>query len=145
MKEFKGIDIEEWRAKEWEEYLSNLDVPLTEKLLDDPIAVEQLSTQDHENGFSKLIGQNYTPKLGGLYAIIIEELTPLQRNVITQIYWNSMSLSEIARELGTSKVAVLYTRDRALAQIRKKLLNFQENENRRLKGDRETSEAKGTA
>lgn len=114
-------NLKQWRADEWEEYLSNIDVPLTEKLLDNPRAVENLSNEDYQKGFAQLIGQNYTPNLAKLCALIIEELTPLQKEVITQIFWQHRTLGEIARELGKSKTAIFSARDRALAQIKKKL------------------------
>lgn len=119
-------DIEQWRANEWEEYLSNIDAPLTEKLLYNPKAVENLSNEDYQKGFAQLVGQNYTPNLAELFALIIEELTPLQKEVIDRIFWQCQSLGEIAREFEKSKTAVRKVRDRALVQIKVKLKAFQE-------------------
>lgn len=131
------LNMKGWSAEEWEKYLSELETPLTEKLLDEPYAVEQMSIERHEEGFSSLMGQNYTPHLKGLYGMVIDTLTPLQQKVITDIYWNHRTLGEIAKEMGVSKTAINQAKGRAEYQIKKRLDNFQQNQLQRLQQEKE--------
>lgn len=131
MKNEKPINVENWSTEEWESYLSKLEAPQREDLLADPTSIENLNSDYYLENFSNLIGQNYTPNLRDLCASIMEKLTPHQQQIITEIYWNDKSAQELSKEMGLSRTAIRKAKERAELQMKKYILNLQENQNRK--------------
>lgn len=137
MNNIKPIDIENWSTDDWETYLSSLEAPQREKLLDNPQTVENMNSDYYLENFSSLIGQNYTPQLKELCGSILDRLTPHQQKIITEIYWNNKNAEELGRELGVSGTAVRRVKERAETQMKKYILNLQENQNQEIEQDNE--------
>lgn len=44
-----------WNSDEWEKYLSSIETPLREEYLQDPLDVEHISNEDHNENLIKSI------------------------------------------------------------------------------------------
>jgi len=58
----------EWSANQWEAYLTELEVEQTETLLNQAGIVEAMPEDYYQEGFSELIGTNYSEKLSNMWS-----------------------------------------------------------------------------
>lgn len=48
---------------------------------------------------------------------IVDALPPAERHIVTALYWEQMSLREIAEEIGVHHTTIMRIRDRAFQRI----------------------------
>ena len=109
----------EWSANQWEAYLTELEVDQTEVLLNQAGIVEAMPEDYYQEGFSELIGTNYSEKLSNMIALLMQALTERQQAVLKLLFWESKTIGEVSIQLGISRAGVKDLRDRALAKISK--------------------------
>ena len=108
----------------WEEYLFEFEGSQKEILLDNPKQIEKMTDQQFKEGFSDLIGTNYSPHLEKLIKKMMDELTDKQRQVLLKIYWESKTEREVADSLGVAKSSVHDIKKRAQVKIGQMLLTL---------------------
>ena len=119
--EIKAI-CSQWNSQTWEDYLSSLEAPQTELLLDDPDTIDEYSQE--EFSLSNIMSTaNDFPRLKELISKILGHLPKNQRIVIHSIFWEGIGVNNLAKKTGVSKSAIQQTRDRALKQISRILLD----------------------
>ncbi len=116
-----------WSASDWETYLdSTVDVKQKELLMENSSMMgrlsENLSQEDHEKVFSPATDPKNFLHLEEILGEIINQLSENQRQVLHHIFWENLSLGGASKKLGVSRVAVKYTKDRALKRISDLLL-----------------------
>lgn len=118
MKNYKS-----WNAVEWEEYLTSIESNQTEMLLIDPNMTELMSEEKFREGVTNVMGQNYSPKLNGMISVLMDGLSEKQKKVLHHIFWESLTVSEIARMMGLHHSSVQSLRNRGLQSIAKTLIS----------------------
>ena len=117
-----------WSRSTWEDYLSSLEVLRVETLLEDPTPIDQLSQEDYEKCLPGSKEEKDLPALKKVLGEIIIRLSEKQQKVLRHIFWEDLSLDEIARKYGVSKASIRRTRDRALKQAKNYYLELSQEE-----------------
>ena len=79
----------------WQEYLSKLEGSQRELILDNPKQIEKMTNEQFKEGFSNLVGTNYSSYLKKLIKKMMEKLTNKQREVFLKLYWESQTEREV--------------------------------------------------
>lgn len=111
--EIKGL-CKTWSAAAWEEYLKTIEVRQNESPLATGESVEELSEEKYGSLFANLIGDKEHAHLSRAARAAVESLTPEQKQIILDIYWDNKTVSDVARQRGISRTSVRDCRNRAL-------------------------------
>ncbi len=122
----------EWSTKQWESYLTEIEADQTEAILSQAGIVEQMPEDYYQEGFSELIGTNYSEKLTNMVSLLMQALTDRQQAVIKLLSWESYTMNEAAVHLGISKSGIKAIRNRALARISQILLKHRAEAEKKL-------------
>ncbi len=125
----------DWSMDEWEEYFSTtVDVQRTENLMEEASLVENISQKDYESIFPSASNKKNFKFLEAAFQEIFKNLSDHQRQVLNYLFWEDLNLSEIAKKLCVTRMAIQSTKDRALKRISKLLLQEVARRSRGLEG-----------
>ena len=118
--EIKRI-CQSWTPQIWNEYLGTLEVAQKEDYTLSPSIMETFSPQESVELMFSMASEEQYPFLKVALKACIEELSPKQREIIRQYYWEQKTIVQIAENLGTSKQAVSKRMKTALSNLKEKL------------------------
>lgn len=113
---------QQWRPSVWEAYLATVEVRRRkEEAILPPAALDSFSTARHLSCAFSGAEEESHPFLKVALNACLCELTPRQRSVVIDRYWQGKTITAIAASTGVSKQAVSQTIKTALARIRTSL------------------------
>lgn len=116
------VVCQNWNPQIWEDYLSTIEGKQTELLLDNPTLIESFSQDDYNKSISNLVDKKDFPNLKAFFSEVLKRLPSNQHLVLHHIFWENMSIQNIAQEMGASRQSVEATRDRAFKKLSRALL-----------------------
>jgi|GEM_PF-2739409 len=107
----------EWNPTQWEEHLTTLEGYQRELLIDDPDFADYMSQDEYDQKYLELLKKDSFPHLETALLKGVKTLTPEQQQVIQLYFWENLSLSQIANQLGITKPSVQARKNKALARL----------------------------
>lgn len=117
------VDCKSWDATTWESYLKTQEGDQVELLFENPISSENFSQEDH-NKFKALqaSGENH-PELKNKLLDLMKSLSKKQQLVLHCVYWDNLTLVEVAKKVGITRQSVYDLKSRALKKLGQLLID----------------------
>lgn len=112
-----------WTPATWEEYLTTLEKPQTEFLLNNPRDIENISAAEYTEMLIFLMKHDEHPVLKRTIEAGLKKLSPREKEVIHLYYWDNCRQHEIAEGLGITRGTVKKLLDRARIKIKTHLVS----------------------
>lgn len=103
--EIKNI-CQAWGPSVWNEYLESLEVSQKEDSVFSPSIMDTFSAEECAGLVFSMASEEKYPLLKVALNACIRQLSPKQREIIHQYYWNGKTLHEIASEMGITRQSV---------------------------------------
>jgi RNA polymerase sigma factor (sigma-70 family) len=114
----------DWSPKEWEAYLSNIEVNQKDLFLEEPESIDNYAEQEQRDFVQNNSVEEEFPELKDRLFDIMKDISEKQRTVLYLSFWQGKTPTQIARQLNVSTPAITKLRDRALAQVAKRLISL---------------------
>ena len=117
-----------WNAATWEKYLMTLEKPQSDVLGNESDFVEETMTSEVLELYKSMLEQDEYPEFRGFLQGAILTLSPQERRVMDHIFWDAMSLADVAKKLGLTKSSVATYKKRATRKLRNRLISAAESQ-----------------
>lgn len=110
-----------WDIKTWESYLNSLEGYQSDVLLSK--GMPDISNDEYVLLYKNLLHQEAYPNVKKVINAALCTLTPREQAVIRGVYWNGLSIQEIAKTLGISRTTASSYKSRACEKLANLLLS----------------------
>jgi len=110
-------DCKNWGVQLWEEYLQTQETEQRELLFDNPAASDNYSQQAHDLHIKSIFDKDDYPGLQQKLIRLMGLLSEKQRSVLHLLFWENLSVIEIAELTGITRQSVYEIKRRALTQL----------------------------
>ena len=112
-----------WKPQVWEDYLKTYESDQKEILAENLDLIAAPQYEEYIDVYKSLLAQDEYPQLKKVVNAALCALTKRERQTIRALYWEGLTQSQIASQLGVNRKTIVSYRDRALQKLADFLLH----------------------